>query len=140
MTRAREIEVPSPTPTAAPSASATRPPTLSGKFDVSRLFNGITLRSEVETAVGAAASEERVDPMSYAIDLKLRARVPTPNRAVDELGKVSPDLAKLLPGLTTMVKPESISPLFAQLYETKVRELHQNLNRLDLLHTHHHFD
>src|SRR5256885_12309140 len=108
MTRAEEIEVPSPTPTAAPSASATRPPTLSGKFDISRLFNGITLRSEVETTSGAAASEERVDPMSYAIDLKLRVRVPTPNRTVDELGKMSPDLGRLLPGLPTMAKPEEI--------------------------------
>ena len=61
--------------------------------------------------------------MSYAIDLKLRARVPTPNRTVDELGKVSPDLGTLLPGLATMIKPEAVSPLFAQLYETKVREL-----------------
>jgi len=139
MTRAEEIEVPSPTPTAAPSASATRPPTLSGKFDVSRLFNGITLRSEVETAAGAAASEERVDPMSYAIDLKLHVRVPTPNRTVDELGKVSPDLGKLLPGLATMAKAEAVSPLFAQLYETKVRELRENLNRLDLLLSRHNF-
>jgi hypothetical protein len=82
ITRAEES---SPTPTAAPSATATRPPLLSGKFDVARLFNGIILRSEVETAAGAAASEERVDPMSYMIDLKLHARVPTPNRTVDEL-------------------------------------------------------
>jgi hypothetical protein len=138
MTRTEEIE-PSPTPTAAPSASATRPPTLSGKFDVSRLFNGITLRSEVDTATGSAASEERVDPMSYAIDLKLRARVPTPNRTVDELAKVSPDLGKLLPGLATMVKPEAVSSLFAQLYETKVRELRENLSRLDLLLSRHNF-
>ncbi len=139
LTHAEEIETASPSPTAAPSAAATRPPTISGKFDLSRLFNGITLRSEVETTSGAAASEERVDPMSYAIDLKLRARVPTPNRTVDELGKVSPDLGKLLPGLATMVKPESVSPLFAQLYETKVRELRENLSRLDLLLSRHNF-
>ena len=139
MAHAEEIETASPSPTAAPSAAATRPPTISGKFDLSRLFNGITLRSEVETTSGAAASEERVDPMSYAIDLKLRARVPTPNRTVDELGKVSPDLGKLLPGLATMVKPESVSPLFAQLYETKVRELRENLSRLDLLLSRHNF-
>ena len=139
LTHAEEIETASPSPTAAPSAAATRPPTISGKFDVSRLFNGITLRSEVETTSGAAASEERVDPMSYAIDLKLRARVPTPNRTVDELGKVSPDLGKLLPGMAAMVKPESVSPLFAQLYETKVRELRENLSRLDLLLSRHNF-
>jgi hypothetical protein len=139
MTHAEEIETALPSPPAAPSAAATRPPTISGKFDVSRLFNGITLRSEVETTSGAAASEERVDPMSYAIDLKLRARVPTPNRTLDELGKVSPDLGKLLPGLATMAKPESVSPLFAQLYETKVRELRENLSRLDLLLSRHNF-
>jgi hypothetical protein len=132
-------ELPSPTPSAAPSATATRPPALSGKFDVARLFNGITLRSELETASGAAASEERLDPMSYVIDLKLRARVPTPNRTLDDLGKVSPDLSTLLPGLATMVKPESVSPFFAQLYETKVRELRENLNRLDLLLSRHNF-
>ncbi|PYK76800.1 MAG: hypothetical protein DME38_15790 [Verrucomicrobia bacterium] len=136
ITRAEES---SPTPTAAPSATASRSPVLSGKFDVVRLFNGITLRSEVETAAGAAASEERVDPMSYMIDLKLHARVPTPNRTVDELGKVSPDLANLLPGLAIMAKPEAVSPFFAQLYETKVRELRENLNRLDLLLSRHNF-
>ena len=133
------VEESSPTPTAAPSPTATRAPVLSGKFDVARLFNGITLRSEVETAAGAAASEERVDPMSYMIDLKLHARVPTPNRTVDELAKMSPDLGHLLPALTTMAKAEAVSPLFAQLYETKVRELRENLNRLDLLLSRHNF-
>jgi Fungal chitosanase of glycosyl hydrolase group 75 len=139
LTRAEQIEPVSPAPTATPSAAASRPPTLSGKFDVSRLFNGITLRSEVETIPGAAASEERVDPMSYAIDLKLRARVPTPNRTIDELAKVSPDLGRLLPGLAATAKPEAVSPLFAQLYETKVRELRENLSRLDLLLSRHNF-
>src|SRR5207245_10661581 len=128
-----------PTPPESPAPPATRQPVLAGKFDISRRFNGITLRSEVETAAGAAASEERVDPMSYAIDLKLHVRVPTPNRSADELGKVSPDLGKLLPGLATMAKAEAVSPLFAQLYETKVRELRENLSRLDLLLSRHNF-
>jgi hypothetical protein len=140
LTRGEEAEPVSPAPTPTPPpAAASRPPTLSGKFEVSRLFNGITLRSEVEITPGAAASEERIDPMSYAIDLKLRARVPTPNRTVDELAKISPDLGKLLPALPTMAKPEAVSPLFAQLYETKVRELRENLNRLDLLLSRHNF-
>ena len=133
------VEESSPTPTAVPSPTATRPPVLSGKFDIARLFNGITVRSEVETAAGAAASEERVDPMSYMIDLKLHARVPTPNRTVDELAKVSPDLGNLLPGLATMANAGAVSPFFAQLYETKVRVLRENLNRLDLLLSRHNF-
>jgi len=45
----------------------------------------------------------------------------------------------LLPGLATMIKPDAVSPLFAQLYETKVRELRENLNRLDLLLSRHNF-
>src|SRR5437879_13098853 len=130
--RAEPAEIPIPTP-APPSPAASRPPAISGKFDLPRLFNGITLHTELETLPGAAAAEERIDPMSYAIDLKMRARVPTPNRTMDELGKVSPELGKLLPALTTTIKPESVSPLFAELYETKVRELRENLRRLDLL-------
>lgn len=134
-----EFSSPTPLPSATPSPSATRPPVASGKFDVARLFNGITLRSEVETAPGAAASDERVDPLSYVIDLKLKARVPTPNRSIEELTKVSPELGKLLPGLAALIKPESVSPFFAQLYETKVRELRENLSRLDLLLSRHNF-
>ena len=73
------------------------------------------------------------------IDLKVHARVPTPNRTLDELAKVSPDLGNLLPALTTMAKAEAVSPFFTQLYETKVRELRENLNRLDLLLSRHNF-
>jgi hypothetical protein len=38
-----------------------------------------------------------------------------------------------------MAKAEAVSPFFAQLYETKVRELRENLNRLDLLLSRHNF-
>jgi hypothetical protein len=38
-----------------------------------------------------------------------------------------------------MLSPESVSPLFAQLYETKVRILRENLGRLDLLLSRHNF-
>ena len=86
---------PSPQPQPKPS----RTPIISGKLDTARLFNGITVHADVETPVGAAASDERLDPRSYVIDLKLQARVPTPNKTIDELAKVNPELPKLLPGL-----------------------------------------
>ncbi|HTC77066.1 MAG TPA: hypothetical protein VK657_00550, partial [Terriglobales bacterium] len=82
--RAEPVEIPTPPP-ASPSPAASRPPAISGKFDLPRLFNGITLHTELETIPGAAAADERIDPMSYAIDLKMRTRVPTPNRTMDEL-------------------------------------------------------
>jgi hypothetical protein len=132
-----ESELVQPTPT--PSPRPSRTPIISGKLDTARLFNGITLHSDVETAPGAAASDERIDPRSYVLDLKLQAHVPTPNKTIDELAKVNPELPKLLPGLATMVTPESVSPFFAHLYDTKVNMLRANLGRLDLLLSRHNF-
>jgi hypothetical protein len=131
----REAATTSPTPEPTP----TRPPPIGGKLDTGRLFNGITLHSSVETTPGADASTERVDPESYVLDLKLNARVPTPNRTIDELAKVTPRLPELLPGLAAMAGPDSVSPLFAELYNTKIRMLRENLARLDLLLSRHNF-
>ncbi len=125
----------SPTPEPTP----TRPPPIAGKLDTGRLFNGITLHSSVETTPGSDASTERADPESYVLDLKLNARVPAPNRTIEELAKVTPRLPELLPGLTAMASPESVSPLFAELYNTKIRMLRENLVRLDLLLSRHNF-
>jgi hypothetical protein len=136
--RAEPVEIPIPPPPS-PSPTGSRAPTISSKFDLPRLFNGITLHAELETVPGAAAAEERIDPMSYAIDLKMRARVPAPNRTMDELAKVSPELPRLFPSLTTVVKPDAVSPFFGQLYETKVRVLRENLSRLDQLLSRHNF-
>jgi hypothetical protein len=125
------------TPT--PEPTATRPPVVTGKLDTAKLFNGITLHSTVETTPGADAATERTLPESYVLDLKLLARVPSPNKAIDELAKVSPQLPTLLPGLASMVSGDSVSPLFAQLYDTKVRMLRDHLGRLDLLLSRHNF-
>ena len=122
-----------------PQPTATRTPVLPARIDLPRLFNGVTVHSELQTAPGGPASEERIDPQSYMLELLLKARVPTPNRSLEELAKVSPELPTLLPGLSAMITPESISPLFAQLYETKVRELRENLTRLDQILSRHNF-
>ncbi|MFL6588717.1 MAG: hypothetical protein ACJ8M4_00945, partial [Chthoniobacterales bacterium] len=90
-----EIEIPEKSPTPAPSP---RIPVITGKLDTARLFSGITLHAAVEPAPGGAASDERADPQSYVLELKLHARVPTPNGTVEELAKVNPELPRLLPG------------------------------------------
>ena len=125
----REAPTTSPTPEPTP----TRPPPIGGKLDTGRLFSGITLHSSVETAPGTDASTERGDPESYVLDLKLNARVPTPNRTLEELAKITPRLPELLPGLSAMTGPDSVSPLFGELYNTKIKMLRENLARLDLL-------
>jgi hypothetical protein len=131
-----DIEIPEKTPTPAPSP---RIPVITGKLDTARLFSGITVHAAVEPAPGGAASDERVDPQSYVLELKLHARVPTPNTTIEDLAKVSPDLPRLLPALATMITPESVSPFFKELYDTKLRNLKENLVRLDQLLSRHNF-
>lgn len=126
---------PSPTPEPTP----TRPPVITGRLETAKLFNGITLHSTVNTPPGADAATERGDPQSYMLDLTLQARLPSPNRTMEELAKVSPQLPTLLPGLAGMLSPESVSPLFSELYGTKVKLLRDNLARLDVLLSRHNF-
>ena len=125
------------TPT--PEPTPTRPPVITGKLDTAKLFNGITIHATVETPSGADATTERVDPESYVLDLKLQARVPSPNRTIEELAKVGPQLPALLPGLAVTFSPDPVSPLFAELYNTKVKVLRENLVRFDLLLSRHNF-
>lgn len=131
-----EIEIPEKTPTPAPSP---RVPVITGKLDTARLFSGITVHAAVEPTPGGAASDERIDPQSYVLELKLHARVPTANSTIEDLAKVSPDLPRLLPGLAGMITPESVSPFFKELYDTKLRNLKENLVRLDQLLSRHNF-
>jgi Fungal chitosanase of glycosyl hydrolase group 75 len=130
-----------PPEVATPSPEPTRPrsPFITGKLDTAKLFNGVTLHAKVETVPGADATTERVDPESYVLDLKLLARVPSPNRTIEELAKVSPQLPTLLPGLAQMLPPDPVSPLFAQLYDTKVKVLRENLVHLDQVLSRHNF-
>jgi Fungal chitosanase of glycosyl hydrolase group 75 len=127
------------TPTPTPQPTPTRPPVITGKLDTGKLFNGITLHSTVEPVPGVDATTERVDPDSYVLDLKLQARVPAPNKTIEGLAKVSPQLPTLLPGLASMLTPDSVSPLFTQLYDAKIRALREHLVRLDLLLSRHNF-
>ena len=134
--RLAPVEIPT-TPT--PEPTPTRPPVISGKLDTGKLFNGITLHSTVETIPGADAATERTQPDSYALDLRLQARVPSANKTIEELAKINPHLPTLLPGLASMFSADPVSPLYAQLYDSKVRMLRQNLARLDLLLSRHNF-
>ena len=134
--RLAPVEIPT-TPT--PEPTPTRPPVISGKLDTGKLFNGITLHSTVETIPGADAATERTQPDSYALDLRLQARVPSANKSIEELAKINPHLPTLLPGLASMLPADPVSPLYAQLYDSKVRMLRQNLARLDLLLSRHNF-
>lgn len=139
LSRAEPLIIERKEATPSPEPTATKPPVIAGKLDTARLFSGITVRSAVETPPGDAASVERADPESYVLELKLRARVPVPDKTIEELAKVSPEIPRLLPGLAKMLTPDSVSPFFAQLYDTKIKGLRANLGRLDQLLSRHNF-
>jgi hypothetical protein len=129
-----EVEV-SPTP----EPTATKAPVITGKIDTAKLFNGITLHATVETPPGVDAATERSDPQSYVVELQLKAKLPAPNKTIEELARVSPQLPTLLPGLAAMVGPDSVSPFFGELYANKTRILRENLAHLDQLLSRHNF-
>ncbi|HMG06465.1 MAG TPA: glycoside hydrolase family 75 protein [Chthoniobacterales bacterium] len=132
------VEVVIPEKTPAPTQPG-KPPVISGRLETARLFSGITVHASVDPVPGGAASDERADPQSYVLDLKLHARVPAPNQTIDELAKVNPELPKVLPGLAALLTPDSVSPFFKELYETKLKLLRENLVRLDQLLSRHNF-
>ncbi len=137
--RLQRVAPPEVSVTPSPEPSATRTPAMPTKVDTARLFNGITLHAVVETPPGADAATERADPQSYLIELQLKAKMPTPNKTIEELAKVSPQLPTLLPGLAALLHPESVSPLFHELYATKIRILRDNLGHLEQLLSRHNF-
>ena len=117
----------------------TRPPVIVGKLDTARLWSGITVHAQVDPTPGGAASVERLDPQSYVLDLRLNVRVPTPNRTLEELAQITPELPKLLPHLGATLTSDSVSPLFQELYDLKVGTLQEDLVRLDELLSRHNF-
>src|SRR5689334_20925937 len=97
--RLQNVAPPEVVVTPTPEPSPTRSPVISGKLDLAKIFNGITLHATVDTPPGADAATERADPQSYMVELQLRARMPVPKKTIEELAKVSPQLPTVLPGL-----------------------------------------
>ncbi|MGH8095590.1 MAG: glycoside hydrolase family 75 protein [Chthoniobacterales bacterium] len=122
-----------------PTATPWRTPVIGGRLDTAKLWSGITVHAEVDPSPGSAASVERLDPQSYVLDLKLKVRVPTPNRTLEELAKITPELPKLLPDLAATIESDPVSPLFQELYAFKVQTLREDLVRLDQLLSRHNF-
>lgn len=124
--------VPVPTPTPVPYVPNKR-------METGRMFNGMQVRSTVETEWGSTATSERNDPASYALELSAKVRVPKPHRDMEALIKLNPQLPALLPALPALVEAAKVSPFFDELYRLKVANLQRNLVRLDSLLTRHNF-
>jgi Fungal chitosanase of glycosyl hydrolase group 75 len=128
-----------PTPLPIPTPTPWRTPVIGGRLDTAKLWSGVTVHAEVSPTSGGPASMERIDPESYVLDLRLKVRVPTPNRTLEELAQISPELPRLLPKLADAIAADPVSPLFQELYDLKVRTLREDLVRLDQLLSRHNF-
>ena len=126
-----EAATPAATPTPSPSRPLPDGPVLPQSRDAKRLYNGIQLRTALETEPGGLASFERETPADYALDLRLQVKVPVAARTVADLAKTSPALPNVLPKLPALLEKAAVSKFYHGVYQLKTEMLQRTLNRLD---------
>jgi glycosyl hydrolase group 75 (putative chitosanase) len=130
---------PAPSPTAA-IPKPTPPIRVPDKrLEVVKLFNGLHIRSTLETEEGETATVERETESSYALDLIVRVRVPNANTSLDEIAQLNPHLPDVLPSLDLLTKSARVSDFYHDLYDRKLGMLRRELTRIDQLVSRHNF-
>jgi hypothetical protein len=133
------------TPTAAPITPVpvpTPPPTPyvpMKRMEVGKLFNGMRIRTTLETTEGTTATTDREEPASYELDLKVHVTVPKPHQSLANLTKLNAQLATALPELPALLSTATVSPIYDELYRLKVTSIKASLQRLDNLISKHNF-
>lgn len=107
--------------------------------DVAKLFNGITVKTNLITEQGGFASLERLDPESYRAEFQLSIRVPKANQTLDELSRINKNLPAILPGLGAMLPAAKVSGFYHKLYENKTNRVQNDLTRLNKILDRHNF-
>jgi hypothetical protein len=124
--------VPVPTPPPTPYVPMKR-------IEVGKLFNGMRIRTTLETTEGTTATTDREEPESYALDLKVHVTVPKPHQSLANLTKLNAQLATALPDLPALLGAATVSPFYDELYRLKVTSIKSSLQRLDTLLSKHNF-
>lgn len=134
------VTPPTPTPAPTPVPVPTPPPTPfvpNKRMEVGKMFNGAQVRATLETDLGGSASSIRKENGSYEVEVKVRVKIPTPHKSLEDLAKLNDKLPALLPGLPALLETAAISPFWDDLYRTKTTLLQKNLTRFDNLLTRH---
>ncbi|MCB1087308.1 MAG: hypothetical protein KDM63_09705, partial [Verrucomicrobiae bacterium] len=108
-------------------------------IDTVELWNGLSVKSEVQTLEGGFATAERGKDESFQLEISMNLSIPKANQSLAELSRLNPDLPKLLPDLGRMLETAKVSPFYHALYEAKQKRLQQNLTRLDRILSRHNF-
>ena len=126
-------------PTPAPKSSPAEIYVPDKRMEVAKLFNGMQIRTTVETEHGLNAETERDDPSSYTLNLELKVRVPKPNTKLEDLRTLNEHLPAVLPWLDAALTTAKVSPFYDDFYRYKVNSLEHDLPRLDQLISRQHF-
>jgi hypothetical protein len=111
------------------------------EVDVAKLFNGITVKTNLITEEGGFASLERLDPEAYKAEFQLSIRVPKANQTLPELARINSHLPKILPGLEAMLATAKVSGFYHKLYQSKTTRVQNDLTRLNrILDRHNYYD
>src|ERR1700761_8982981 len=115
---------PIPTPAApTPTPVPTPPPTPyvpNKRLDVGKIFNGMQIRTTLETEIGTTATADREEPDAYSLDLRVHVKVPKPSRDLADLAKLNPKLPTVLSELPSLLESARISPFYEEFYRLKV--------------------
>lgn len=112
-------------------------PELGPVTDLRKLRSGIAFKTTVNLQKGGLASRERMDDSSYTASYQLSLRIPIPAKTLSELETSSPELSKMLPGLSALVEKAELSSGFAKLYANKAERVRRDANLLNELLTKH---
>ncbi|MEI7957643.1 MAG: glycoside hydrolase family 75 protein [Verrucomicrobiota bacterium] len=130
-----------PTPGATPKPTPKPTPVYipQKRLEISKLFNEMEVRTQVQSEPGSTATRERETPSSYALEFNVKVKIPKPNTDLASLSKLNPALPTVLPGLAEMLRKAQVSDKYEALYTRKLAQLQRNLPRLDLLLSRHNF-
>ncbi|MGJ8645064.1 MAG: glycoside hydrolase family 75 protein [Luteolibacter sp.] len=105
--------------------------------DVRKLRSGIPFKTEVTFEKGGIASEERVDDESYVASYELTLKLPAAAKALEEVTKANPDIAKILPSLPNLLEKAEVSRWYNEIYDNKAQRVKRDANALNELLTKH---
>jgi hypothetical protein len=129
------VPTPTPVPTPKPIPALVRKP-----LPTATLFSGISLESAaVAFESSELASQDRVDPDAYKIELTLRARLSRPAITLEDLESSDPSLPCVFKDFPVLLTSASVSPFFKKIYELKTNDLSRKLANLDTVLTRHNF-
>ncbi|MEI6349701.1 MAG: glycoside hydrolase family 75 protein [Verrucomicrobiota bacterium] len=108
-------------------------------MELSKLFNGMQVKTVLQSEPGKTATQERENDASYELELNVKVKVPKANQSLNELSRLNEALPKVLPGLAAMLPQARVAPSYEALYQRKLGELQRDMSRLDQLLSRHNF-